>query len=266
MTTRRKLYNLVLLVVLVALLVLIRSTARKAVYHPYPDEGVPCPHGTEELVFASEDGTKLHGWLCRKPGATSAVLLAHGNAGNISNHSWLLTQIARVSSAHVLLFDYRGFGKSEGSPHEAGVAADARAALAALGKATGVPSARTVVFGHSLGGAVAVDLAFKTPDVAGLIVMSSFTSIADMARHATGMPLGFVVPETWDSATKIATIKCPKLIVHGDADHIVPFALGLQLFQVAAEPKHFLRIQGADHEPLDGALSEIARFIAKCTP
>ncbi len=258
---------LAFVLVLVLVLVLgLRTTARKAVYHPYPDEGVPCPHGSEELVFASEDGTKLHGWLARRPNATSAVLLAHGNAGNLSNHSWLLTQVARVTSAHVLLFDYRGFGKSEGSPHEAGVAADARAALAALSKATGVPSSRTVAFGHSLGGAVAVDLASRTPDLAGLVVMSSFTSISDMARHATGMPLGFIVPETWDSATKIAVIKCPKLIVHGDADHIVPFALGTQLYQVAAEPKRFMRIQGADHEPLEAALGEIARFIGTCTP
>lgn len=265
MTKKRKVI-LIVVTILIVLPLYVRWTARRAVYHPEPDRGAPCPHGTEEVPFLSEDGTKLHAWLHRAPGATRAVLLAHGNAGNMANHSWLLTQVARVSSAHVLLFDYRGFGRSEGSPHEDGVAADSRAALATLGKATGVPSSRTVVFGHSLGGAVAIDVVSRTPDVAGLIVMSSFTSIDDMVRHATGVPIGFLVPERWDSASKIGAVRCPKLFIHGDPDHIVPFALGERLFNLAAQPKRFVRVQGGDHEPLDSALQDIAAFIRTCTP
>lgn len=266
MTKKRKLYNLVLLLVLVLALLAVRRVARMAVYHPDKDKGTPCPKGVEDLFFASEDGTKLHGWLERVPGARRAVLIAHGNAGNLEQRGDELGAVARVSAAHVLMFDYRGYGRSEGSPYEAGVAADARAALAALEKATSVPRSRIVVFGHSLGGAVAIDLVSRVPDVAGLVVMSSFTSISDMARYATGVPVGFVVPESWDSAAKIPGIKCPKLIVHGDKDALVPFAFGYRLYELASEPKRFVSVQGADHYPLGDVLDELGRFCSTCAP
>ena len=266
MTRKRKVFNLILVTIVVGLLGVLRWSARRMVYHPSPDSGAPTPKGLEDVSFASEDGTKLHGWLCRTPGAKRAVIMMHGNAGCLEGRGSEVLDVAKAAGAHAFMFDYRGYGKSEGSPYEAGVAADARAALAALVKETGVPRARTVILGHSLGGAVAIDLASGTPDAAGLVVLSSFTSIDDMARHATGLPLGFMVPETWDSATKIKKIACPKLIVHGDKDTLVPFALGYQLFTLAADPKRFVNVQGVAHDPLDTVLSEVGHFVAQCAP
>jgi pimeloyl-ACP methyl ester carboxylesterase len=261
--TRRRKRAIIRVALVVAFVFGARAYAQRLVYHPKHDDGTGCPPGMENVSFVSEDGTKLHGWLQRVPGATRAVLMAHGNAGDVEQRPSEISAIAEQARAHAFMFDYRGFGRSEGTPYEAGVCADARAALAALEKAVGVPPSRTVVIGHSLGGAVGIDLATRAP-VAGLVVLSSFTSIDDMVRFRLGAPLGFMCPEVWDSEAKIATIKCPKLIVHGDKDALVPYPFGWHLFEVAAEPKHFSTIQGGDHNTFDDALGEVVRFVDTC--
>jgi pimeloyl-ACP methyl ester carboxylesterase len=277
---RKRVRTAVECVILVVLLGFIRVVARGAVYHPDRDDGrcpPPVARGPREpaasnLDFASADGTKLHGWLARYEGATRAVLFCHGNAGNVELEGEDLCDLCRACRAHVLLFDYRGYGRSAGSPFESGVCADARAALAALDQATGASPVRTVVVGHSLGGAVAIDLAAGTKGLAGLVVLSSFTSIDDMARAVTGVPgIGLLVPETYDSLGKVSAITCPKLFFHGDADTLIPFVQGQRLFQAAGEPKRFVAVPGASHEILTGrsgagVFTEIGAFVDTVAP
>jgi fermentation-respiration switch protein FrsA (DUF1100 family) len=145
----------------------------------------------------------------------------------------------------VLLLDYRGYGLSEGRPSEDGVYADARAGLAYLAKTRGIPPERTVVFGRSLGGAVAVELAQERP-LAGLVLESTFTSVDDMARRMLG-PFARFVGGGFASLERIPRLRAPLLFFHGDRDDIVPIDLGRALFAAAPEPKRFEVIAGAGH-------------------
>src|SRR5205823_4331624 len=132
---------------------------------------------TEDLWFQGAQGTRLHAWLAPFRGAQAALIFCHGNRGNVfmPYSRDTLRTLRRATRAHVLFWDYRGYGRSEGQPTEELVSLDARAALVALERATGVPPGRTIAIGQSLGGAVAIDLAWRTPDLAGLVVVSSFT-------------------------------------------------------------------------------------------
>jgi fermentation-respiration switch protein FrsA (DUF1100 family) len=199
----------------------------------------------EEVFLETEDGVRLHAFFLPAPGATRGMLFLHGNAGNASHRLPNAAELVRLG-IHVLLLDYRGYGESEGSPSEAGVYADARAGLAHLVEKRGLPESRIVVFGRSLGGAVAVDLV-RGRRVAGLILESTFTSAADVARSALGWPAAALVRGRFDAAAKIGDVRCPLLFFHGDRDEIVAFRLGRGLFERAPEPKSFETIPGASH-------------------
>lgn len=225
--------------------------------------------GVEDLTFFSADGTRLHGLLELCPGATRAVLACHGNAGNVDDRKDELDALVAATKAHVLEFDYRGFGRSAGKPEEAGVCADAQAALLALARETGVPHGRTIVFGHSLGGAVAVDLAYRKPAIGGLVVMASFTSLDDLVADLALPLLGWLVPESWDSLAKVPSIAKPKLFIHGTKDGLIPVAHAHELHEAAAEPKELLVVEGAEHDFILGApgvLPAIARFVDAVAP
>ena len=147
----------------------------------------------------------------------------------------------------MLAVDYRGYGRSGGSPNEAGVYRDADAAYDYLVQVRHVRPKNIIVFGHSLGGAVAIDLASRR-ECGGLIVQSSFTSIRDMARRTFGIPLFEYIPKSrFDSLAKIQQVQAPILIVHGTRDEIVPFSMGQRLFTAAPEPKFFFPVEGAGH-------------------
>jgi len=213
---------------------------------------------TREVWFEAEDGVRLHAYHVRAPGAaTRAILLLHGNAGNASQRLPLAAAYARLG-ADVLLLDYRGYGLSAGRPTEQGVYADARAALGELG-AQGFQEGRVVLIGQSLGGAVAVDLAQRRP-LAGVVLESTFSSLADVARGAVG-PVALLLRGRFDSAAKIPGLRAPLLCLHGDRDEIVPFALGRALFEAAPEPKTFEAFPGAGHN--DVALVGGARYFAR---
>ena len=147
--------------------------------------------------------------------------------------------------ADVLLLDYRGYGLSSGTPSEPGTYADARAGLRYLVEERGFREDRIVVFGRSLGGAVAIDLAQDRP-LAGLILESTFTSVRDLAQVILPFAAPFV-PNRFNSASKIAGLRAPLLVFHGDQDEIVPYEMGRQLFEAAPEPKAFQTIRGAGH-------------------
>jgi len=203
----------------------------------------------EDHSFTAADGTRLHGWWCRQLDSKPddpVLLFFHGNAGNLSHRVDLLVELATRTSASVFVVGYRGYGRSEGRPKESGLYLDARAAWTHLTEGSGVGADRIVIFGKSLGGGVAVDLALEAP-AAGLIVESSFTSIPDMAgAHYPFVPK-FLVRTQMNSVVKVPLISIPKLFIHSQNDRVVPYRLGRELFDAAAEPKRFHEVVGAGH-------------------
>jgi fermentation-respiration switch protein FrsA (DUF1100 family) len=175
------------------------------------------------------------------------VLIAHGNAGNLTHRAHLLSSM-RAQGAASMVFDYRGYGKSDGSPSEQGVLADARAARAWLAQRTGVAEAEIVMFGESLGGGVAVDLA-AADGAAGLILLSTFTSLPDVAAKVyPWIPVRLLMRTRLDSLSKIGNYDGPVLQLHGDRDEIVPFELAEKLFQAVRDPdKRFVTLRGGTH-------------------
>jgi len=241
-----------LLVVLVAMFL-----EDSLVFYPvrYP-EGDWQPPGLDftDAWFASADGTQLHGWYVPREKPCAVILFCHGNAGNISHRADLLRILNRRLGATVLIFDYRGYGRSQGKPSEPGVYADARAARAWLAEHAGVAETDIVLLGESLGGAVAVDLA-AADGARALVLQSTFTSAPDVAARAfPWLPVRWLMHTRLDSLGKIARYRGPLLQSHGDADTIIPFQFGQRLYEAAtaaSEPKRFIPLPGADHnDPL----------------
>lgn len=200
----------------------------------------------EEVWLSAEDNVRLNAWYLPSPSASKVLLLFHGNATNLGTDLPRLQFFARFG---VSLFevDYRGYGKSEGSPDEAGLYRDANAAYRYLVEARGYKPRDILLHGQSLGGAVAIDLASRR-ECGGLIVESSFTSAREMARRMFLLPLLEYVPKSrFDSLRKIGQVQCPVLIVHGTQDQLIPFSMGQELYQAAREPKSFLPVEGAGH-------------------
>ncbi len=203
----------------------------------------------EDCFFEAEDGVRLHAWWCRPEAAGEnppVLLFFHGNAGNLSDRGPLVFKLAREIGAEVLVLGYRGYGRSEGRPSEDGIFLDARAAWSYLVSERAIDPRRIVIFGKSLGGAVAVDLALEAP-AAGLIVESSFTSIPDMARDHYRIVPRFMVRTKMNSLAKVPEITIPKLFIHSKADQVVPYPHGQKLFEAASEPKAFYEVAGAGH-------------------
>ena len=232
----------------------------------FPDrEMPPAPAGVEERTFVARDGVRLHAWYAPSRAADAPTLLwAHGNGGNVANREDVLLALQARGLA-VLAYDYRGYGRSEGRPSEAGLQLDAAAAYDDL-VARGVPPARIVCFGESLGGAVSIALAAERP-CAAVIVVSTFTRLRDVAREHYGA-LAALAGNQFDSTARVGALAVPILIAHGDADDIVPFALGEQLYALAREPKRFLRVPGKQHNDVFDSpllLDEIAAFARAAT-
>jgi fermentation-respiration switch protein FrsA (DUF1100 family) len=203
----------------------------------------------EEVWFTSEDGTRLFGWYVAARESPAVMLWCHGNAGNMIHRLENLAALYQ-SGLSVFLFDYRGYGRSEGMPTEKGLYQDARAAYHYLSDIRHIDPARLVAFGRSLGAAVAGNLAGERP-VAGLILESAFPSIAVMAKQQFGgLPAHWLLGSRFPLIERLKSIHVPILMVHGDQDTIVPFALGEQVFRAAPEPKSLYVVKGADHNNL----------------
>jgi fermentation-respiration switch protein FrsA (DUF1100 family) len=242
---------LILIAVLVAAVILVPVLLEKRlIYFPFRDLDVtPKDLGLrfEEARVAAEDGVALHGWFLPVEGSRYTVVVCHGNAGNISHRLDRALLMHAKLKTDVFLFDYRGYGLSEGSPDEQGTYRDARAALRYLITARGVDRANLIVFGESLGAAVALQLALEEP-VRALVLEAPFTSIADMAGNVLPfVPVGRLLRTRYDNLAKIPGLRVPLLVLHGDRDATVPFAQGRRLFEAAPEPKQFFAIRGADH-------------------
>ena len=206
----------------------------------------------EEVWFQASDGVRLFGWYLQAPdrSAKPATLLwCHGNAGNIVHRLDNLAQLHRVGLS-VFLFDYRGYGRSQGSPCEEGLYRDALAAYAYVTEVRGVPAERLVLFGRSLGGAVAAVVGSQRP-AAGLILESAFPSVEAVARHHYfGLPAHWLLGARFNLVEQLHRFSRPTLVIHGDRDRIIPLALGRQVFDAANEPKTFYLVSGASHNDL----------------
>ena len=204
----------------------------------------------EDVSFAAGDGVKLHGWFvpASSAGATRAVLFCHGNAGNIADRAELAAVLHRALDAHLLLFDYRGFGRSEGQPDEAGLYRDGLAALATLRARPEVDPTQVVLLGRSLGGGVVAEVALQDGAVAGVLLESAFTSIQDMAAAVYPIPgLGRLVRTRYDNLAKMPRLAVPILVVHGDRDEIVPAEMGRRLAEAAGDRARFHAVPGGHH-------------------
>jgi pimeloyl-ACP methyl ester carboxylesterase len=202
-----------------------------------------------DLEVETDDGDRLHGWwIGARTDSLGHLLLCHGNAGNVGDrvlHAALLT----ATGFDVLLFDYRGYGRSSGRPTEEGTYRDARAALSCLIEQPAVDPARVFYLGESLGGAVALDLALERPP-AGLVLLSAFSGVRELGRlHYPFVPTA-LVPDAYPTLRRIHELHAPLLVLHGDRDDIVPLSQGRALFEAAPGPKRMHVFPGLGHNDL----------------
>jgi fermentation-respiration switch protein FrsA (DUF1100 family) len=248
-----------LLVSILSIIVLIRFLEQTSVFYPVKTlTANPQDIGLEfeELYIPTSDGIKIHGWFIPQNKASATLLFAHGNGGNIS------TRLAKIQLFHrlglnVLIFDYRGYGLSEGRPTEQGIYKDMEAAMNVLLKRKDVNPQKIIAYGESLGGAPAIDIATRKP-VAALVLDSTFSSARDMAKRIYPVVPSCLVSLKYENDKKIKTIHIPKLIIHSQSDEVIPYALGRKLFEAAAEPKVFLDING-DHN--DGFADDHTNYV-----
>ena len=199
----------------------------------------------ESVTIAVTEAESIHAWYfpCENADSAGTVLFCHGNAGNIS-HRLHTARFLVGLGVNVLLFDYRGYGQSDGMASEANVYADAEAAYRWLLDTKGVRADRLFLFGRSLGGAVAIELATRVK-CAGIIVESSFTSSGDMGqRMFPYLPIRLLVRYRFDSLGKIGRLTCPVLVSHSPDDDIIPYEMGRELFDSAGPDKTFLELNG----------------------
>jgi fermentation-respiration switch protein FrsA (DUF1100 family) len=217
----------------------------------------------EDAYFSAPDGTKLHGWYLAGANPQAVILFCHGNGGNVTHRDELLRQLPQYVDVSILVFDYRGYGRSEGTPSESGVLADARAARAWLAARAGTREQDIVLWGESIGGAIAVDLAARD-GARALILEDTFTSLPEVAAyHYPWLPVRWLMHGKLNSLEAIRHYRGPLLMAHGDADTIVPYSFGERLFAAANEPKRFITQPSADHnDPRESEFfEEVRRFL-----
>jgi hypothetical protein len=236
------------------------------IYHPSREGFYGGDHGfpVQYVTFTADDGVRLSGAFCPVEHARGAIMWCHGNGGNLSYGFDAAGQFRKLGVS-VFLFDYRGYGKSEGSPNGNGVMLDAEAAYQYVTQNLNVPPSHLVILGESLGGAPAIRLASRH-QCAALITQSTFTSIRDMA--AVQFPyfpwLRFLVRTNFPNAEDIARVRAPKLLIHSRTDEVVPFWMGEKLFAAANQPKEMWVIDRAAHNEtfgLPGYLDHLRTFL-----
>ena len=219
----------------------------------FPESLLPEPaavglSSADVVTFETEDGLLLEGWFvpAREPAGGHTIVVFNGNAGHRGYRAELALQLSARGFA-VFLFDYRGYGGNPGLPSEAGLARDARGALAAVGRRPGVDITRLVFFGESLGSAVATRLALEFPPAA-LILRSPFTSLTDLGQqHYPFLLPRVMLRDRYPTIDRIGKITSPLLVVAGDEDRVVPLNFSEDVFEAAREPKRMVVVPGADH-------------------
>ncbi|MEX2526550.1 MAG: alpha/beta hydrolase [Gemmatimonadota bacterium] len=230
----------------------------------------------EDLGLVAADGTRIHGWWFEAEASAPAVLFLHGNAGHIGMRAFQAEGMLQ-EGVSILLLSYRGYGRSQGRPSEAGVVMDAEAGLDWLLER--IPGERIVVHGRSLGGAVAAGLARRRPEPAGLILESTFTDLAEIGKAAYPIFPTFLLRRLqghYDARAGVRAWEGPVMITHGDRDGLIPVRMGRELRDVAQQrPREagalrYLEVTGAGHNDLPfeagpDYFRETARFIREAT-
>jgi fermentation-respiration switch protein FrsA (DUF1100 family) len=239
---------------------LLEVLERQFIFFPMPRvERSPAEVGIpfDDVYFETDDGHRLNGWFVPAPpedteaagsdNADITLLWFHGNAGNIGHRVEDLALFHHLLGVNIFIIDYRGYGNSRGKPSEKGVYQDSRAALAYLTAREDVNPDRIVYYGRSLGAAVAVELALHHQPY-GMVLYSPFTSLADMGAALYAFsPVRLLAGSRLDSLARIRQYRGPLLVIHGEADEIIPVAQGERLFAAANEPKRFYLLPGAGH-------------------
>jgi fermentation-respiration switch protein FrsA (DUF1100 family) len=240
---------LLLLILAVGLKIWISFLERKITFYPnkkydfLPDQ-LGLQH--QEVKIETEDGENLAGWFFYKPENDYTVLFFHGNAENVSHRLDFAERIVE-RQFNLLLVDYRGYGKSSGSPSEKGLYRDALASFKYLTDSLKVAPEKVVVWGISIGGAAAADLASQV-DARALILEGAFTSAKDMSKQILPpFPWHWLASYKFDNLGKISRVRMPVLFIHGDRDETIPYWMGKKLFETANQPKFFYTVPGAGH-------------------
>jgi fermentation-respiration switch protein FrsA (DUF1100 family) len=246
---------LALLVACLLIVVMLRWFEHSQVYHPSREmaaTGAELGRPFEDVFFKTPDGVELNGWFF--PAATNsperhlAVLFCHGNAGNIT-HRLDTCAALLTTGVNVFLFDYRGYGRSQGRPSEEGTYLDAQTAYAWL-RLKGFAGTNIIAFGESLGGGVAAELAVREP-VGGLVLQSTFTSVPDMGKEMfPWLPVRWLGVIRYDTYSKLPRLHIPVLVMHSPTDGLVPFHHAERNFTAANEPKLLWKIHGDHNNPL----------------
>lgn len=220
-------------------------------------QGLP----VQNVTLETEDGVKIHAWWIPAENADFTFLAFHGNAANIANRADAY-RFLHVLPVNVLAVEYRGYGKSEGTPGEVGLYLDAEAAMEYVRREHGVPARRVIAFGQSLGTAVAADVASRH-DLGGLVLEAPFASARTMARRFYWfLPgLSLMLRSRFETGQKLQNVSAPVLVVHCAEDPVIPFSMGEEVFRLARPPKQFLRVDGYCHE--EAALVDPGRYRAK---
>jgi alpha-beta hydrolase superfamily lysophospholipase len=219
----------------------------------------------DQWIPVGQNGERIHGWWLPGPNPNApTVLYLHGARWNLTGSVTRIERWQKLGFA-VLAVDYRGFGESSDvAPTEKLAYEDAEAAWDQLARLA--PGRKRYIVGHSLGGAIATELAVRRPEAAGLVLEATFTSVRDMISESQWgfLPVGLILNQEFDALDKIGQLKMPVLVVHGTRDTIVPFHMGERLFEAAHAPKRFVRVEGAGHHNLSGAgFGQYQRAIAE---
>jgi len=242
-----------LILVFIGFVIYVRFVERRTVFLPAigKEDGTPEDIGLtyENIFFKTQDGLRLHGWFVpavQAPQQAVTCLFFHGNAGNINNRLEKIQMLFDLGM-NVFIFDYRGYGISQGCPSEKGIYLDAMAAFDYLTGRRDIRHDRILAYGASLGGAAATELALHRP-VKGLVLHSTFTSAKDVGKKILPFAPRFLIRTDMGVIGRVPQISIPKLIIHSPQDEVIPYEMGERLFEAAAGPKEFLRLDGAHND------------------
>lgn len=247
---------------LLAMLVMFES---KLVYPVPPRSTVEnVPADVESVRFESADGTKIHGWFQQRPSAGQALIYFHGNGEDVDGCWDEIAELAESLEVSAFVFDYRGYGLSEGKPHQVGIVADGIAAMQWVTQKTGLPPGQIILVGRSIGSGVAAQVAAVHPPRA-LVMLSGFTSLVDVAASKYPIfPVRWVMRNRYDSVSALSNAAFPVLQVHGAFDQIIPIEFGRRLFEkIPTTHKHFYEMPERGHNNFGWPdyLQELKQFL-----